>query len=431
MEGRTLLAWLRVPDVTQFHFLFHERRGNPEIVVQHNVEDIGRNAMNSSERREIRYQRRKARRAAKRAERIENADDFDAVFTYSNLYDSYKKCLRNVKWKASVQTYSANAPLNVFKSFHDLQEGKIDIHKGYEFDLYERGKKRHIRSVHIRERVVQKCLCDYALVPVLGRSLIYDNGASTKGKGVKFARERLQAHLEKYIRQNGSDGYILIFDFKKFFDSIQHRVVLDVMKKGFTDRKIIGLTMKFVGVSGDIGLGLGSQISQSLCLAVPNMLDHAIKERCRMKFFGRYMDDGYIIHKSKEKLKECMEVMKEICARLGLTLNLKKTHIRKLSGGFSFLKWKYHVLPSGKIIKRPSRQSITRMRRRMKRFKKRVEAGLMSLKAVCQSFQSWRSHISKTRCYRSLKRMDELFMQLFGMNYKEGCRCITKLCRAA
>lgn len=251
------------------------------------------------------------------------------------------------------------------------------------------------------------------------------------GKKKKFARQRLQAHLEKYIRQNGSDGYILIFDFKKFFDSIQHRTVLDVMRKSFTDRKIIGLTMKFVRASGDIGLGLGSQISQSLCLAVPNMLDHAIKERCRMKFFGRYMDDGYIIHKSKEKLKECMEVMKEICERLGLTLNLKKTHIRKLSGGFSFLKRKYHVLPSGKIIKRPSRQSITRMRRRLKRFKKRVEAGLMSLKAVCQSFQSWRSHISKTRCYRSLKRMDELFMQLFGINYKEGCRCITKLCRMA
>lgn len=387
--------------------------------------------MNSRERHEIRYQRRKARRAEKRARRVQDADDFDEVFTYSHLYDSYRKCLHNVRWKASVQTYSANAPLNVYKAFHELQAGKIDVHKGHEFDLYERGKKRHIRSVHIRERVIQKCLCDYALVPVLGRSLIYDNGASMKGKGVKFARKRLQAHLEKYIRKNGSEGYILIFDFRKFFDSIRHSTVLAVMKKHFTDRKIIGLTMKFVKVSGNIGLGLGSQISQSLCLAVPNMLDHAIKEDCRMKFYGRYMDDGYIIHQSKEKLKECLEAMKAICKKLGLELNLKKTHIRKLSGGFTFLKQKYHVLPTGKIIKRPARQSITRMRRRLKRFKRRVDAGLMSLKAVCQSFQSWISHIEKTRCYRSKERMKKLFVQLFGINYKEGCRCTTRSYRTA
>lgn len=387
--------------------------------------------MNSKERHEIRYKRRKARREAKRNERIKDADNFDKVFTYENLYDSYKKCLRNVNWKASVQSYSANAPLNVYKAFKELRDGKISIQKGYEFDIYERGKKRHIRSVHIRERVVQKCLCDFALVPVLGRTLIYDNGASMKNKGVKFARDRLQAHLEKYIRKNGSEGYILIFDFKKFFESIQHRLILEIMKKYFTDRKIIGLTMKFVRVSGDIGLGLGSQISQSLCVAVPNELDHAMKERCGMKFYGRYMDDGYIISESKEKLKECLEVMKEICGKMGLTLNLKKTHIRKLSRGFRFLKWKYHVELSGKIIKRPARQGIIRMRRKLKKFKKRVEAGMMTMKAVYHSFASWKSHIRKIKCYRSMKRMDGLFRKLFGIDFKEGYRCITRSYRTA
>lgn len=383
--------------------------------------------MNSKERHEARYQRRRARREAKKNEKIKGADDFDSVFTYSNLYDSFEKCMKNVRWKASVQSYRANAPLNVYRSYTELKNGKLTCRKGYEFDLYERGKKRHIRSVHVRERVIQKCLCDYALVPVLGRSLIYDNGASTKNKGVKFARRRLQAHLEKYIRKYGTEGYILVFDFKKFFDSIRHSVVLKELKKRFTDMKIIGLTMKFVRMSGDIGLGLGSQVSQSLCLTVPNELDHAIKERCRMKFYGRYMDDGYIISDSKEKLKQCLEVMKEICARLGLTLNMKKTHIRKLTGGFTFMKRRYHVMQqTGKIIQRPSREGITRMRRRLKKFKKKLDKGEMTMKAVWRSYQSWRSHITGTKCYRSRKRMDELFMQLFGISYKEGCACITK-----
>ena len=46
----------------------------------------------------------------------------------------------------------------------------------------DRHELRHIRSVHINERVVQRCLCDYSLVPVLSRSFVYDNGASIKIK---------------------------------------------------------------------------------------------------------------------------------------------------------------------------------------------------------------------------------------------------------
>ena len=379
----------------------------------------------------MRFQRRKARRELKRQEKVKEADDFEAIFTYEHLYESYKKCLKNVRWKASVQNYSANAPVNVYKAFTELHEGKIKVRKGYEFDLYERGKHRHIRSVHIRERVVQKCLCDYALVPVLGRTLIYDNGASTKGKGVQFARNRLQAHLEKFIRKHGSDGYILVFDFKKFFDSIRHDIIQQVMEAAFTDSRIIDLTMRYVQVTGDIGLGLGSQISQTLCLAVPNRLDHMIKERCGMKFYGRYMDDGYIISESKEQLKECLAAMKEICSQLGLNLNEKKTHIRKLSGGFTFLKTKYHVMPSGKIINRPARQNITRMRRKLKRFKKLVDKGEISMRAVYHSYQSWRSHIAPTRCFRSRRRMDELFKSLFNVDYKEGFACITKSYKTA
>ena len=197
------------------------------------------------------------------------------------------------------------------------------------------------------------------------------------------------------------------------------------------DSRIIDLTMRYVQVTGDIGLGLGSQISQTLCLAVPNRLDHMIKERCGMKFYGRYMDDGYIISESKEQLKECLTAMKEICSQLGLNLNEKKTHIRKLRGGFTFLKTKYHVMPSGKIIKRPARQNITRMRRKLKRFKKLVDKGEISMRAVYHSYQSWRSHIAPTRCFRSRRRMDELFKSLFNVDYKEGFACITKSYRMA
>lgn len=53
---------------------------------------------------------------------------------------------------------------------------------------------------------------------------------------------------------------------------------------------------------GEVGLGLGSQISQIMELLVLNDLDHYIKERLKIKYYIRYMDDFILIHPDKEYL---------------------------------------------------------------------------------------------------------------------------------
>ena len=153
--------------------------------------------MTSLERKEARYQRRKTARVERKAAQCSRFDDFDRVFSYKNLYHSYKLCRRNVGWKASVQKYITNAPLNVYQAFERLQKGKYKPGSFYEFDVYERGKKRHIKSVTIGERVIQRCLCDNALVPVLGRTFIHDNGACMVNKGYSFTINRLCLHLRQ------------------------------------------------------------------------------------------------------------------------------------------------------------------------------------------------------------------------------------------
>ena len=90
----------------------------------------------------------------------------------------------------------------------------------------ERGKKRHIRSVHISERTVQKCLCDYCIVPIYSASFIYDNSASLKHRGMDFALRRMVYHLERHFRKHGLSGGILIYDFKSFFDDAPHAPLL-------------------------------------------------------------------------------------------------------------------------------------------------------------------------------------------------------------
>ena len=369
--------------------------------------------MTSEERKEARFQRRKAARAEKKAACCGQSDNFDWVFSYEHLYHSYKMCRRNVGWKASVQKYITNAPINVYQTWQRLQAGKYRTSGFFEFDLMERGKKRHIRSVTIGERIVQRCLCDYALVPVLGRTYIYDNGASMANKGYSFAVDRLCQHLRQHYRRYGTEGYVLLFDFSKFFDRVSHRVVKAVLHKEFSDERIIKLTEHFIDAFGDVGLGLGSQISQVLALASANRLDHYIQEQCRIGSYGRYMDDGYLIHPSKEYLQKCLEGIRRICEELEITLNEKKTQIVKLSHGFTFLKVRFFLLPGGRIVRKIYHCSVTRMRRKLKSYQRFVAAGKMTMDDVYQSWQSWKAYASNFNAWHTIQSMAALYNKLF------------------
>jgi hypothetical protein len=220
--------------------------------------------MTSEERREARYQRRKTGRAEKRQQKLSQFDNFERVADIDNLYASFLESKSGVDWKESVQRYEANALRNIIDTRRKLLAGE-SVQQGFmEFTLNERGKTRHIKSVHISERVVQKCLCNQALVPILSNGLIYDNGASVKGKGVHFAIKRLITHLSKFYRknENSNEGYCLSIDFSKFFDSIDHEILFKMLDKDIQDKRILNLTKQFITVFGDgKSLGLGSQVS--------------------------------------------------------------------------------------------------------------------------------------------------------------------------
>lgn len=370
--------------------------------------------MTSKERHENRYQRRKAAREAKKRAVCAEWDCYDKVFTYDHLYASYRKCRRGVGWKASVQRYGANATLNVCQTYAKLKNRKFKPGEFYEFDIWERGKPRHIRSVSFRERVVQRCLCDYSLVPMISRSFIYDNGACLQGKGYDFSRKRCVQHLRKHYAKYGNEGYVLVFDFRHFFDNVSHEEVFRRLERVYEDSELLSMVKSFVNKFGDIGLGLGSQISQVLALASADRLDHFIKEELRIRGYGRYMDDGYLIHPSKEYLQYCLKEIRAKCEELGIVLNESKTHIIPLRRGFTFLKVRTILTDSGRILCRPWRSNITRMRRKLKKLKRKVDEGIMTVEDVFQSLQSWRSHLIRMKAYRTIRAMEKLFFDIFA-----------------
>ncbi len=378
--------------------------------------------MTSAERKAGRRQRRIAKRESKRLEYIKKYNSLEKVADVDSLYASYKKSREGVSWKESVQRYDSCLMKNLVETKRALLKGD-NVTKGFvEFNIHERGKIRHIRSVHISERVVQKCLCDNVLVPLFSRSLIYDNGASIKNKGIHFAMKRLRTHLNKFYNENKScEGYALVIDFSKYFDNIFHDKLFEIQKKNFTDKRLFELYKSFIIVFGDNkSLGLGSQVSQISAILYPNKLDHYCKELLKIKYYGRYMDDTYLIHKDKEYLEYCLTKITEICSELGIKINQKKTKIVSLYEGFWFLKGKYSLLPSGKIICKADRKGCIRMRRKLKKFKVMLDRGEMKLSDIYTSYQSFRSHLLKFDSYHLVKNMDKFYKELFHENITMG-----------
>lgn len=336
------------------------------------------------------------------------------MFSFRHLYLAGKRCRRGVGWKNSIQRYSGDLIVNTAKTVRELRDGTFR-HRGFhEFDITERGKKRHIRSVHITERVVQRCLCDYYLVPVYSSSFIYDNSASLKGKGVDFAMDRMNAHLQRHFRKHGTNGWILLFDFHNFFDSASHDVLFSESRRRIRNDKIRSLADSFISDFGPVGLGLGSQVSQINALMLPNSIDHYFKDVCRIRGYGRYMDDGYAIHASKERLNCLLDGLKELCMELGLSINEKKTKIIPFANGFRFLKTKFTPTERRRVVRKMNRDSTKIIRRKLRSFRLWVRDGTFSMEDVRSSYNSYLGHLSRGNSWRTKQNTNRYFKQLFG-----------------
>lgn len=394
--------------------------------------------MTKYQRAKVRVARDRAFKAEKRSEKFKYSNNFNSVISTQHFVEALGKCRKGVSWKGSVQKYTQNAIVEISRTINSLENGVLpELSSVNRIVLYERGKRREIVPITIRDRMTQRVLCDNALVPVLQNSLIYDNGASMKDKGVDFARKRLVGHLQKAVKEYGSEFYILTFDFKSFFDSIPHQTCLNVLNQNFADRYIKGLTMAIIksyeksminrtytGEEKDKmlerlnnnqshGICLGSQISQIMALVVPNKLDHYVKDQRRFKHYIRYMDDGMVISDSKEALHQLYAEMKQIADELGLTFNDKKTRIVKSTRGFVFMKVRYRIAPTGKIISVLTKAGIVRMRRKLKKFRGLVDSGDMTLDDVYNSMQSWLAHTKVAMSYHAKRNMLKLYNDLF------------------
>lgn len=408
-NGRTLLAWSGMLNLIS-------------LLVAKRIPSIFRAGclLNSKERHEARYQRRKAKRQENKRKRVENFT-LERVADVGNLTLAAYDAARGVDWKHSVQTYMCNLLPNVQRAHDDILAGK-NICMGFTyFDLWERGKLRHIAAVRFPERVIQKSVSQNALAPALYATVTNGCSANIKGRGTDYALKRMKNQLAAWYRKHGTDGYILQVDFSDYFASIDHGVAKGIVSNALTDQRLVKLIHSLIDSQGEVGLGLGSEPNQSIAVCLPSRIDY-LGLRCKgIEQSGRYMDDSYFIALDKATLWAFLAALRLESDRLHLTTNEKKTRLLKLSHGFIFLKKRFSFGENGRIIVRPCRKSITKERRLLAKHKKLVLNGRMTLQDMRTSFVSWRGSMKRCNSYAVVQRMERRYYgivnELKGMDY--------------
>lgn len=341
----------------------------------------------------------------------------EKICSFGSLYEAMHKCKEGVMWKASVAGFIKNGLVNCYKLHNQLMDGTYSIDKYSYFHITD-PKPRDIVSTRMKDRVFQRSLCDNYLYDEMTKGLIYDNPACQKGGGTDFTRKRLVRHLQQYHRKHGKEGFVLQCDIANYFGSTRHSVAKDVVRKRVENEWAMSHVFKIIESFGTkeaphVGMGLGSQVTQLVQLAVLDDLDHFIKEELSIKYYIRYMDDFILIHHDKEHLKYCRIKIDERLSDIHLKLNQKKTQLYPLKNGIRFLGFRFFLTGTGKVIKKILKENVSDERRKLRRLKGLADKGILSKGDVNKCYEAWKSHAAKGNTYTLIREMDKFYKSLW------------------
>lgn len=376
----------------------------------------------------------------------------------NNLYKAYTASIKGSKWKETTQRFILNFLTYIFEIQEELLNRTLQNGPTGEFSQSERGRVRPITSLVTKDRIVRHVFVDELLLPKVRNRIIYDNCASLKERGITKQRKRFEIHLRRYYKKYGTnEGWIMFGDFSKFYDNIIHDIAKKMLLELFDDDEFIDwlLTLIFKGFEIDVSymtekeyenrmetlfnkldyrtipkssltgekwmaksVNIGDQLSQVIGIYYPHRIDNYIKYVCSQKYYGRYMDDWYIISSDKKELEHLLDNIRVIANELGIHINDKKTRIVKLSSTYKFLQIKYTLTKNGKIIKRINPVRVTALRRKLKKLCVKVQNNEIDYNNVENMFKGWMGCFYKLLSKKQRKNLIQLYEGLFDKSIK-------------
>lgn len=350
-------------------------------------------------------------------------DNFDLLTDFDALYRAYKHARSGTRWKDGTALYCMRALECTLALKELLKSGKFKPKVRRTFYVYE-PKKRLIVASEFYEKVAQRALCDEILKPALMPKVISSNYASQEGKGTHYGLYDLEKQLRHFYARHGTNGFILKGDIRHYFPSTDHEMLKALYREYFEDPRLL----KFIDTiidswrdedeskdGHDRGTPLGFDLSQISGVYILSKMDHYIKDERGIKYYGRYMDDFFVIAETKAELYEILDRIKEILKEMGYEVN-EKTAVFPISAGIDFLGFHTYITETGKVIRKVRAKSKNRERRRLKRLKELLERddSKITFEDIRTSYQAWRAHASHGDCYYLICKMDAYFDELFA-----------------
>lgn len=266
--------------------------------------------------------------------------------------EAWKEFLKGKRGKKDVQEFEFELMDNILSLHRDLRD-KTYQHGGYTAFNISDPKPRNIHKAGVRDRLLHHAVYR-VLYPYFDGKFIHDSYSCRIGKGTHKAMDRFRTFFWKVSKNNTRTCWVLKYDIRKFFASIDHTVLKNILAKHIHDKDILWLLGQIVDSfesSQNIptfsrilecpkGLPLGNLTSQLLVNVYMNEFDQFVKHKLKIKYYIRYADDFVISSSDKETLSKLIRhIQWFISNRLLLSLHPDKVFIKTFASGVDFLGW--------------------------------------------------------------------------------------------
>ncbi|MBU2220217.1 reverse transcriptase/maturase family protein [Patescibacteria group bacterium] len=311
---------------------------------------------------------------------------FEKIVSLENLFSAWREFKKGKSGKLDVQRFEFNLEDNLFGLHADLANGAWRHSHYTAFNVCD-PKLRRIHKACVRDRVLHHAIFR-VLYPIFDKSFIFDSYSCRLAKGTHKAVSRLEKFCRQLSRNNVRNTGVLKCDIKKFFDSIDQNILLELIRKKITDEKSLRLVSDILGSfekNKGKGLPLGNVTSQLFANIYLNELDQFAKHTLRIKHYLRYCDDFIILSGDREYLEGLVrQINIFLSVKLKLSLHPDKIIVRKHHQGIDWLG--YVILPHYRVLRTKTKRRILR---KMMAKRRNLEGGFIEEKSFNQSLQSY------------------------------------------
>jgi len=245
--------------------------------------------------------------------------------------------------RKDVAKFSLHLIDNIFALHHELSKRSYRHGSYHAFQIND-PKPRDIHKAEVRDRLIHHAIYRI-LYPYFDKKFIYDSYSCRIDKGTHRAINRFRAFGRKVSHNNTRTAWILKCDIRRFFASIDHKILKYILVKHIEDHEAVELLQEVIDSfcttkNRDSGLPLGNLTSQILINIYMNEFDQYVKRKLKVKYYLRYADDFVFLHENKQYLMSLLPNISEfLVTKLKLSLHPNKVFIKTLSSGIDFLGW--------------------------------------------------------------------------------------------